>query len=190
MNLLSHQKLDITNRKAVRERIVPPVDVLINAAAYTGVDRAESKLEIAGRVNAVGAGLHVSRYAALNIPIMHLSTDCVFRGKADSLYVRSVEHVTRHGDHQVWGTYHYCGQPATTWFHFARRIFEAARKLRVAVPRLRPLTASEYPGRVRHPAYSAPDCSKLVRTLGIEIPSWAAQLAETISALVRARAVK
>ena len=190
MNLLCQQKLDITNRGAVRERIVPPVDVLINAAAYTGVDRAESELEIARRVNAVAAGLLVSRYAALNIPMMHLSTDYVFGGKADSLSVRSVEHVTRHGDHQVWGTYHYCGQPATTWFHFARRIFEAARKLRVAVPRLKPLTASEDPDRTRRAAYSAPDCSKIARTFGIEIPSWAARLAETISALVRARAVK
>ena len=145
MNLLFHQKLDNTNRGAVRERIVPPVDVLINAPAYTGVDRVESKLEIARRVSAVGGGLLVGRYAALNIPMMHLSTDYVFGGKADSLSVRSVEHVTRHGDPQVWGTYHYCGQPATTWFHFARRIFEAARKLRGAVTRLKPRTASEYP---------------------------------------------
>jgi dTDP-4-dehydrorhamnose reductase len=190
VNLLSHQELDITNRSSVRERIVPPVVVLINAAAYTGVDRAGSEPEIAHRVNAVGTGLLVSRYAALNIPMMHLSTDYVFGGKADSLYVRSVEHVTRHGDYQVWGTYHYCGQPATTWFHFARRIFEAARKLRVAVPRLKPLSSSEYPGRARRPAYSALDCSKIVRTFGIEIPSWAARLPETISALVRARAVK
>lgn len=54
--------------------------LVINAAAYTAVDRAESEPELAHAVNAVGVGLLAQACAARDLPLMHLSTDYVFNG--------------------------------------------------------------------------------------------------------------
>jgi dTDP-4-dehydrorhamnose reductase len=78
INFLPHQELDIVDPAAAREKIAPPVNVVINAAAYTAVDRAESEPELAYRVNVLGAQLLASRCEALKIPLIHLSTDYVF----------------------------------------------------------------------------------------------------------------
>ena len=61
-------------------------DVVVNAAAYTAVDRAESEEDLALRVNGEGAG-HVAEAAArIGAPLLHLSTDYVFDGKLDRPY--------------------------------------------------------------------------------------------------------
>jgi dTDP-4-dehydrorhamnose reductase len=61
-------------------------DAIINAAAYTEVDKAESEPEVAMRVNGEGAG-HVGEAAAeLRVPLLHLSTDYVFDGRLDRPY--------------------------------------------------------------------------------------------------------
>jgi len=58
-------------------------DIVINAAAYTGVDRAEDEADLARRINAEGAGA-VARAAALaGAPVIQISTDYVFSGSAD-----------------------------------------------------------------------------------------------------------
>ena len=55
-------------------------DVVVNAAAYTAVDKAEAEEALAVRVNGEGAG-HVAEAATrLGVPILHLSTDYVFDG--------------------------------------------------------------------------------------------------------------
>jgi len=54
---------------------------VINPAAYTAVDRAESEPDLAFAVNRDGAGIVATRAARLGIPIVHLSTDYVFDGK-------------------------------------------------------------------------------------------------------------
>ncbi len=55
-------------------------DVVVNAAAYTAVDKAEAEEALAVRVNGEGAG-HVAEAAArLGVPLLHLSTDYVFDG--------------------------------------------------------------------------------------------------------------
>jgi dTDP-4-dehydrorhamnose reductase len=61
-------------------------DVVVNAAAYTAVDRAESEEALAMRVNGEGAG-HVAEAAArIGAPLLHLSTDYVFDGRLDRPY--------------------------------------------------------------------------------------------------------
>ena len=61
-------------------------DVIINAAAYTAVDKAESEENLALRVNGEGAG-HVAEAAArIGAPLLHLSTDYVFDGALDRPY--------------------------------------------------------------------------------------------------------
>jgi dTDP-4-dehydrorhamnose reductase len=64
-------------------------DVIINAAAYTAVDRAEQEPEEAMRVNADGAG-HVAQAAAkLSVPLLHISTDYVFGGASQRPYIET-----------------------------------------------------------------------------------------------------
>src|SRR5579859_3228202 len=53
-------------------------DIVINAAAYTAVDRAESEPGLAFEVNQDGAGNVATSAARLSIPVIHLSTDYVF----------------------------------------------------------------------------------------------------------------
>ncbi|WP_029351385.1 dTDP-4-dehydrorhamnose reductase [Bosea sp. 117] len=55
-------------------------DVVVSAAAYTAVDKAESEPELAFAVNADGAGAVAAAAAALGVPVIHLSTDYVFDG--------------------------------------------------------------------------------------------------------------
>jgi dTDP-4-dehydrorhamnose reductase len=80
-------ELDITNAEQVGdsvERLQP--QLIINAAAYTAVDKAESEPERAWAVNSAGvANLGVAA-AKLGIPVFHISTDYVFAGDADTPY--------------------------------------------------------------------------------------------------------
>lgn len=61
-------------------------DAIVNAAAYTAVDKAETEEAAAFAVNAEGAG-HVAEAAArIGAPLLHLSTDYVFDGTLDRPY--------------------------------------------------------------------------------------------------------
>ena len=61
-------------------------DVIVSAAAYTAVDRAESEGEAAFAVNARGAESVALAAAALGVPVIHLSTDYVFAGDQAAAY--------------------------------------------------------------------------------------------------------
>lgn len=58
-------------------------DVVINAAAYTAVDRAESEETLAGRINAEAPGAMARAAAARGLPFLHVSTDYVFDGSGE-----------------------------------------------------------------------------------------------------------
>lgn len=64
-------------------------DLVINAAAYTAVDRAESEVELAFSVNRDGAGAVALAAERLGAPIIHLSTDYVFDGSKTGPYVET-----------------------------------------------------------------------------------------------------
>lgn len=84
---LSHCELDITDYDAVAgvfSRYKP--DLLINAAAYTDVDGAETETELAFRINADGPKNLALLAAKGGIPLLHFSTDYVFDGNADRPY--------------------------------------------------------------------------------------------------------
>jgi dTDP-4-dehydrorhamnose reductase len=62
-------------------------DLVVNAAAFTAVDKAESEVEAAFAVNAEGPG-HLAKACVLrDIPLVHISTDYVFDGNKDVAYV-------------------------------------------------------------------------------------------------------
>ncbi len=69
---------------ALVERVAP--DVVVNAAAYTAVDRAESERGAAFRTNAEAPAMLASACAALDALLVHYSTDYVFDGSADRPY--------------------------------------------------------------------------------------------------------
>jgi dTDP-4-dehydrorhamnose reductase len=62
-------------------------DIVVNAAAYTAVDQAESEHEIAAKINEAGAGAVAAAAKVLSVPIIHLSTDYVFDGAKTTAYV-------------------------------------------------------------------------------------------------------
>ena len=59
-------------------------DAIINAAAYTAVDKAEEDVETARLINATGPALMAKAAAAKNIPFLHISTDYVFPGGGET----------------------------------------------------------------------------------------------------------
>ena len=77
-------ELDLADSESI-ERTVAAVapDLIISAAAYTAVDKAEDEPELAMTVNGEGAGMLARAAAKLNTPIIHLSTDYVFDGALD-----------------------------------------------------------------------------------------------------------
>lgn len=82
--------LDISNQNAVNRYIENcKPDILINAAAYTAVDKAESEEELAYAINRDGAAYLAQACRKLDIPLFHISTDYVFGGKKDSAYVET-----------------------------------------------------------------------------------------------------
>ncbi|QUD89295.1 dTDP-4-dehydrorhamnose reductase [Phenylobacterium montanum] len=62
-------------------------DIVINPAAYTAVDRAESEPDLAFAINRDGAAQVARAAAAIGAPVIHLSTDYVFDGTKPSAYV-------------------------------------------------------------------------------------------------------
>ncbi|QHD69758.1 dTDP-4-dehydrorhamnose reductase [Sphingobium yanoikuyae] len=64
-------------------------DVIISAAAYTAVDKAESERDLAFAVNGAGPGAVAQTAKALGVPLIHISTDYVFDGTLDRPYVES-----------------------------------------------------------------------------------------------------
>ena len=73
---------DLSNLEALRATIrqVKP-DVIVNAAAYTAVDKAESETELADRVNGFASGVMAEEAASLDAWLVHYSTDYVFNGQ-------------------------------------------------------------------------------------------------------------
>ncbi|APO67479.1 dTDP-4-dehydrorhamnose reductase [Rhizobium gallicum] len=61
-------------------------DVIVSAAAYTAVDRAESEPDLAFAVNAAGAAAVAEAAARIGVPVIHISTDYVFSGDKSSAY--------------------------------------------------------------------------------------------------------
>ncbi|MDB5697514.1 MAG: dTDP-4-dehydrorhamnose reductase [Alphaproteobacteria bacterium] len=70
--------------EAIIKSVAP--DIVINAAAYTAVDRAEDEPERAMRINGDGAGEVAAAARALGAPVIQVSTDYVFDGTSDEPY--------------------------------------------------------------------------------------------------------
>jgi dTDP-4-dehydrorhamnose reductase len=239
--------------------------VVINAAAYTAVDRAEEEDALAQMVNAASPGAMAGACAHLDIPFLHVSTDYVFDGSgkrswqetdpvspqnaygrtklageqairasgARHIILRTAWVFSAHGanfvktmlrlsetrdalnvvedqiggptpaadiaatllilaDHMrdggmlggapsgaTGGTYHYAGEPHTSWAGFARAIFaEADRDVTVTG-----IPSADYPTPAKRPLNSRLDCAKLAADFGITPADWKAGLAAVLKDL-------
>jgi len=83
---LNRRQLDITAAPDVRAAITGRFAAVINAAAYTAVDKAESDAAAAFAVNRDGAGHIAEACAAAGARLIHISTDYVFDGSKGAPY--------------------------------------------------------------------------------------------------------
>jgi dTDP-4-dehydrorhamnose reductase len=90
LTALPREQVDICDHAAVARAILDAEPaVVINAAAYTKVDRAESESELAHRANAEGPHVIASVCARARTPLIHISTDYVFDGAKSCAYVET-----------------------------------------------------------------------------------------------------
>lgn len=81
MTCLGRDHADLNDPGACSAAIAASdADVVINAAAYTAVDRAESEEDLATTINGTSPGAMATACAVLGIPFLHISTDYVFDG--------------------------------------------------------------------------------------------------------------
>ena len=83
-------EFNITDQAQVLDQVkMSAPNMVINASAYTAVDKAESESELAFAVNEKGPSYLADACAAHGIPMVHVSTDYVFSGDKDSSYLET-----------------------------------------------------------------------------------------------------
>ncbi|MBN4082532.1 dTDP-4-dehydrorhamnose reductase [Mariprofundus ferrooxydans] len=253
--------LDITNQAAVQGVLLQKQpDVVINAAAYTAVDKAEDDADAALAVNATAVGYLAKACASMDIPFVHISTDYVFDGSKTDAYIEGdavsplgiygetklageaavkkfcdkyyilrtswvfsaygnnfVKTMLRLGkerkdlgvvadqygkptsareiaktiylilksNKQAWGTYHIAQPEVTTWFDFAKAIFDAAKEqgIDLQIEQLNAIKTEDYPTPAKRPTNSELNCEKIEGVFGLTIVSWQQSLAQVIKKL-------
>jgi dTDP-4-dehydrorhamnose reductase len=132
---------DLEGLAATVRRVAP--QVIVNAAAYTAVDKAESEPEIAFRINAEAAGVLAREAVALGAWLVHYSTDYVFDGSGD----QPKDEATDVGPLSVYGSSKLAGEAAimasgaksvvfrTSWVYAERGNNFAKTMLRLAQER-------------------------------------------------------
>jgi dTDP-4-dehydrorhamnose reductase len=250
---VDRSELDLANAASIRAAVreVRP-EVIVNAAAYTAVDRAESEEQLALVINRDGSAVLAEEAARLGALLVHFSTDYVFDGEKASPYdetdspnplnaygrsklageqaiqaaggrhlilrtswvyaasgknflltmlalarqgkalrvvddqfgaptsnlmiAAAVSEAIRRGGS---GVFHMSAQGETTWYRFARAIFEATgtQTSLVAIP------SSDYKTPARRPRNSMLDNAKLEQHFGIRMPSWQDGMRQVIQAL-------
>ncbi|UXN66743.1 dTDP-4-dehydrorhamnose reductase (plasmid) [Phyllobacterium sp. A18/5-2] len=89
---LGRPELDLFDTSTIASAILAATpDIVVSAAAYTAVDRAEDEPGLAYAINVVGAGAVARAASQLGIAVIHLSTDYVFAGEGLEPYLESDE---------------------------------------------------------------------------------------------------
>jgi dTDP-4-dehydrorhamnose reductase len=87
---VSRAELDLTSPRAVEQVILDSQpSLIINAAAYTAVDKAQSEPDIAQAVNAIAPQIMAKTAAGIGAKFLHVSTDYVFNGSKNTPYLES-----------------------------------------------------------------------------------------------------
>ncbi len=81
------ERLDVADPEAVKAKVIENrIDVIVNCAAYTNVDKAEDEPELAERLNCAGAAALAAAALAAAATLIHISTDYVFGGSGRTPY--------------------------------------------------------------------------------------------------------
>lgn len=90
LTVRGREQLDLAKPELIRQQVkrLQP-ELIINAAAHTAVDRAESEPELAFAINATAPGMLAEAAAELDVPLIHYSTDYVFDGNQAEPYCES-----------------------------------------------------------------------------------------------------
>lgn len=88
VRILDLPRFDISNPAQLNENITGD-EVIINCAAYTNVEKAESQPELAHKINAVATGQLGQIAKVKNAHVIHISTDFIFDGNADHPYTET-----------------------------------------------------------------------------------------------------
>ena len=131
---------DLSGLAEIVRRVAP--DVIVNAAAYTAVDKAETESELAHAINALAPGVLADEASRLGAWLVHYSTDYVFDGSGDQARNESVPT----GPLSVYGRTKLDGEHAvercakhltfrTSWVYAARGANFAKTMLRLAAER-------------------------------------------------------
>jgi len=84
---LGRSELDLADQNAIRSTVrTTKPDLIVNAAAYTAVDKAESEPELAMAINGTAPGILAEEAALTNAYLVHYSTDYVFDGTKKTPY--------------------------------------------------------------------------------------------------------
>jgi dTDP-4-dehydrorhamnose reductase len=148
-------------------------DLVVNAAAYTAVDRAESESDLAFAINREGAGAVADAAARVGAPIVQLSTDYVFDGAKPAPYVET----DRPSPQSVYGRSKFEGEQAvaaadlrhivlrTSWVYapFGGNFVRTMLRLAGAQDRLRVVD-----DQIGCPTY-APDIAEAILAIGRRI---------------------
>jgi dTDP-4-dehydrorhamnose reductase len=118
------------------------------------------------------------------------------RDLAETIYklIDSVEHpiwfAIKSQSFPFFGTYHYTNAGDTTWFEFACAIYEKGRALGLLTKdcEIKPCTSAEYPQKVKRPAYSVLEKSRIRNELCVMIPSWQESLDKFLTELANENA--
>ncbi len=243
---------DFSNSAGVAEtvRLVKP-DVIVNAAAHTAVDKAESEREFAELLNATSVAVIAKEAEALGAWLVHYSTDYVFDGSGERPWVETdvisplnvYGETKQAGEHgaalcsrhlifrtswvyaarganfaktmlrlgkerreisvindqfgaptgaelladctahairvaqskpDVAGLYHLAASGTTTWFDYARLVFDKARDagVELAVTQLNAVPTGAFPTPAKRPHNSRLDTKKFQRTFDLVLPDW------------------
>jgi len=88
----NRQQLDLSNEKSITDFFQHNTfDVIINCAAYTAVDKAESEAELANQINHLAVKQLAEIANKQNSKLVHISTDYVFNGKQYRPYIETDE---------------------------------------------------------------------------------------------------
>lgn len=79
----------------------------------------------------------------------------------------------------AYGTYHYSNEGVTSWYDFAKAIFDISG----IIVELNPIPGSAYPTKAVRPAFSVMDKAKIKKTFDLEIPYWRDSLGKCIEEL-------
>ena len=196
------QELDICNKDAVWAYIAEKrIELIVNCAAYTAVDKAEDDSELAYKLNSEAPKTLACAAQFNGAAMIQVSTDYVFDGTAHIPYTEecdpcpnSVYGTTKlEGEYEVlnhceksvvirtaWLYSTFSNEGVCSWYDFTVAIHRLAG---ITSCKVKPLHTAEYPTRANRPAYSVLDKTKIKTTFGIEIPHWEESLKRCIDTL-------